>query len=73
MKDFIELRRYSTLEEAEIVKGFLESKGIEAYVEDRGTHIIPETIGDLAVFVLFVKKDDFEKANKLLEEKEKED
>ncbi len=73
MSDFIELARYSVRDEAEIVKGFLENNGIEAFVDDRGTQMIPETFGDLSVYKIVVKPEDFAKAKKLLEEYEKED
>ncbi|BBB31746.1 hypothetical protein TTHT_0099 [Thermotomaculum hydrothermale] len=73
MSKFIEIKRFSKKDEAEIVKGFLESNDIEAFVEDKGTQMIPETFGDLAVYRLLVKEEDFDKAKKLLEDFEKED
>ncbi|GEM_PF-2225181 len=71
MADFIEIARYSRKDEAEIVKGLLETGGIEAYVEDKGTQMIPETFGDLAVYKVVVKREDFEKAKAIIEEYEK--
>ncbi len=73
MSEFIEVARYSKKDEAEIVRGLLESNDIEAFVDDKGTQMIPETFGDLAVYRVLVKTEDFDKARKLLEEFEKED
>ncbi len=73
MSEFIEVARYSKKDEAEIVKGLLESNDIQAFVDDKGTQIIPEDFGDLAVYKILVKSEDFDKAKKLLEEFEKRD
>jgi len=71
MSEFIEVARYSKKDEAEIVRGFLESNDIEAFVDDKGTQMIPETFGDLSVYRVLVRANDFDKAKKLLEEFEK--
>lgn len=73
MSEFIEVARYSKKDEAEIVKGLLESNDIEAFVDDKGTQMIPETFGDLAVYRVLVRTEEFDKAKKLLEQYEKED
>ena len=73
MSEFIEVARYSKKDEAEIVRGLLESNDIEAFVDDKGTQIIPEDFGDLAVYRVLVRAEHFDKAKKLLEEFEKED
>ncbi len=73
MSEFVEVMRFSKKDEAEIVKGFLESNDIEAFVDDKGTQMIPETFGDLAVYRVLVKAEDFDKAKRLLKEFEKED
>ncbi len=73
MSEFIEVLRVSKKDEAEIVRGFLESNGIDAFVDDKGTQMIPETFGDLSVYRVLVRAEDFDKAKKLLDEFEKED
>ncbi len=73
MSEFIEVARFSKKDEAEIVKGLLESNDIQAFVDDKGTQMIPETFGDLAVYRVLVRAEEFDKAKKLLEQYEKED
>lgn len=70
MSEFIEVARFSVKDEAEIVKGLLESNGIEAFIDDKSMSMIPETFGDLAVIRILVKSEDFEKAKNVLEEYE---
>ncbi len=68
MLEFVEVIRFSKKDEAEIVRGLLESEGIEAFVDDKGTSMIPETFGDLAVYRVLVRERDLKKAEKILEE-----
>ncbi|MDE5874149.1 MAG: DUF2007 domain-containing protein [Muribaculaceae bacterium] len=58
------LATYSTIEDAYIVKGMLESNGIPALVRNENNLYVP--IFDGVSVMVFEK--DFEKARKLLEE-----
>lgn len=59
--------------EAEFIKSYLESQGIEVelFQESIGHHIYPVTVDGLGRVQIFVSKDQASEARKLLEEYDK--
>ncbi|MDH5406753.1 MAG: DUF2007 domain-containing protein [Candidatus Aminicenantes bacterium] len=56
--------------EAEVIKGFLESNGIECIFQSQVVHSVhPFTVNGLGEVKIMVKEEDFERAKRLMEEK----
>ena len=58
--------------EADLVRGFLESEGIEARIDNRKFHMEPVNVGDLTGVKVLVHEDDAARARELLETRERE-
>jgi hypothetical protein len=69
---WVEIATVGTLEEAELLKGFLESEGIPAEVENVEPRIVPANFGALGDIRIYVADEDEQKALALLKKRENE-
>ncbi len=66
----IEIAGAANIDEAELIRGFLENEGIPAQVEPAESNILPASIGTLGDVRVYVAQDDEERAFALLEQRE---
>ena len=57
--------------EADLIRGFLESEGIEAQIDNRKFHMEPVNFGDLTGIQVLTRPEDSERARALLAKREK--
>ncbi len=56
--------------EAEVIKGYLQSNGIECLFQSQVVHAVhPFTVNGLGEVKIMVKEEDFERAKRLMEER----
>ena len=60
------LKNASDETEAAIIRGVLEAAGVKCMVEDMRVSQIPLTIGKYGDVLVFVREDDFERAEQVL-------
>ena len=58
--------------EADLIRGFLESEGIEAQIDNRKFHMEPVNFGDLTGIRVLTRDGDSERARTLLAKRERE-
>jgi hypothetical protein len=58
--------------EADLIRGFLESEGIEAQIDNRKFHMEPVNFGDLTGISVLTRPEDGERARALLARRERE-
>jgi hypothetical protein len=58
--------------EADLIRGFLESEGIEAQIDNRKFHMEPVNFGDLTGIAVLTRPDDEKRARSLLARRERE-
>ncbi len=58
--------------EADLIRGFLESEGIEAQIDNRKFHMEPVNFGDLTGIRVLTRREDAERARSLLAKRERE-
>jgi len=58
--------------EADLIRGFLESEGIEAQIDNRKFHMEPVNFGDLTGIRVLARPEDVERAKGLLARRERE-
>jgi|AntAceMinimDraft_16_1070373.scaffolds.fasta_scaffold88306_2 hypothetical protein len=68
MNDFIFLKSFSSITEAELAKNILKSQDIISIIKNAGVKF-PGDLGDSYGANLFVPKKDFEKAKEILEQR----
>jgi hypothetical protein len=57
--------------EADLIRGFLESEGIEAQIDNRKFHMEPVNFGDLTGIRVMTRQEDSERARSLLAKRER--
>lgn len=57
--------------EADLIRGFLESEGIEARIDNRKFHMEPVNFGDLTGVAVLAPAEDAARARELLEKRER--
>lgn len=57
--------------EADLIRGFLESEGIEAQIDNRKFHMEPVNFGDLTGIRVLTRPEDSERAQSLLAKRER--
>ena len=57
--------------EADLIRGFLESEGIEAQIDNRKFHMEPVNFGDLTGIRVMTRREDSERARSLLAKRER--
>ncbi len=58
--------------EADLIRGFLESEGIEAQIDNRKFHMEPVNFGDLTGIAVLTRPEDQERARALLAKRDRE-
>ena len=69
---WVEIATVGTIEEAELLKGFLQSEGIPAQIENVEPSITPANFGALGDIRVYVPADDEQKSQELLKQREDE-
>jgi len=69
MNDPVFLKRFSSIMEAELLKNLLESEGINCIIKNAGLKFVGD-LGDGYGADLLVTQENFEKAKKILNQKE---
>jgi hypothetical protein len=70
-EQWVEVTRVGQDEDAEILKDFFDSEGIEASVDNQKFHMEPVNFGDLTRIRILVRKSDEEAARRLLAERDR--
>ena len=69
---WIEIASCSSMEEASLLKGFLDAEGIAAQIENVQSDMIPATFGKLGDIRMYVGAQDEARAQELLSQREAE-
>ena len=71
-EDWVEVAFVPQDAEANIIRGYLESEGIEAEIDNRKFHMEPVNFGDMTGIRVLTRPDDAERARELLEARRRE-
>lgn len=69
---WVEIANSANSDEAEIIQGFLEAEGIDSEIEHAEAHVLPATVGRLGDVRVYVPSDDVQRAQELLQQRERE-
>lgn len=71
-EEWVEVARVAQDAEAGLIRGFLESEGIEAQIDNRTFHMEPVNFGDMTGIRILTRPDDAKRAGALLEARRRE-
>jgi hypothetical protein len=71
-EEWVEVALVAQDAEADLIRGFLESEGIEAQIDNRTFHMEPVNFGDMTGIRILTRPGDAERASSLLETRRRE-
>ncbi|MGH9442477.1 MAG: putative signal transducing protein [Thermoanaerobaculia bacterium] len=71
-QEWVEVSRVAQDAEADLIRGFLESEGIQVELDNRTFHMEPVNFGDMTGIRILAPAAEAERARALLEEKRRE-
>ena len=68
-EDWVEVALVPQDAEADLIRGFLESEGIEVEIDNRTFHMEPVNFGDMTGIRILTRAEEAERARRLLEQR----